>query len=145
MSGFGMIEILIALVVFAGGILGIATMQLSGLGLLSNSNAINVAVLSASDMADRMRANPLGVEAGNYNNLKGTTSASCTTTCSPEQTALFDAYSVKQQLTENLISPTLEITSANDNLYTINITWSEKAKNSSEVKEHRFTFMPYNP
>lgn len=143
--GFGMIEVLIALVIFAGGVLGIATMQLSGLGLLSNSNAMNVAVLSASDMADRMRANPLGVEAGNYDNLKGNIAADCSALCTPAQTAVFDAYSVKQQLSQNLISPQLEVVNATNNLYTINISWEEKAKHNSETKTHRFTFMPYNP
>ncbi|WP_082354055.1 type IV pilus modification protein PilV [Marinagarivorans algicola] len=143
--GFGMIEVLVSLVIFAGGILGIATMQLGGLGLLSNSNAMNVAVLSANDMADRMRANPLGVEAGSYNNIKGDTSANCDSLCSPEQTAVFDAYSIKQQLSQSLISPTLHVINASNNLYTIHISWVEKAKNTHTTKTHRFTFMPYNP
>lgn len=143
--GFGMIEVLIALVIFAGGVLGIATMQLNGLGLLSNSNAMNIAVLSASDMADRMRANPLGVEAGDYDNVKGETATDCSSLCTPAQTALFDAYSVKQQLTQNLIAPKLEVINASNDLYTVNITWTEKAKNANETKTHRFTFMPYNP
>lgn len=144
-NGFGMIEVLIALIIFAGGVLGIATMQLNGLGLLSNSNAMNIAVISASDMADRMRANPLGVEAGHYDNLIGDTAASCESICTPAQAALFDAYSVKEQLAQNLISPQLEIINANNNLYTINISWQEKAKTANETKVHRFTFMPYNP
>lgn len=143
--GFGMIEVLVALIVFASGVLGIATMQLNGLGLLSNSNAMNIAVISASDMADRMRANPLGVEAGYYDNLKGDTAASCESVCTPAQAALFDAYSVKKQLSQNLISPQLEVINASNNLYTINISWQEKAKNTNETKVHRFTFMPYNP
>lgn len=143
--GFGMIEVLVALVIFAGGVLGIATMQLGGLSLLSNSNAVNVAVLSANDMADRMRANPLGVEAGSYNNIKGDSPANCNSSCSPTQIAAFDAYSIKQQLSQNLISPTLQVINANNDLYTINISWIEKSKNTHATKTHRFTFMPYNP
>lgn len=143
--GFGMVEILIALLVFAGGILGIAAMQLNGLSLLSNSNAMNIAVLGASDMADRMRANPLGVAAGDYKNLKGSTTVSCTEICTPAQTALLDAYSVKQQLNQSLISPSLEITTTNNDLYTINISWTEKMKSNNEVKQHRFSFIPYKP
>ena len=143
--GFGMIEVLIALIVFAGGVLAIAAMQLNGLGLLANSNAMNIAVISAGDMADRMRANPLGVEAGYYDNLKGDITASCASICTPDQAALFDAFSVKQQLLENLILPKLEIINASNNLYTINISWQEKAKSTTQTKIHRFTFMPYNP
>ena len=144
-QGFGLIEVLVALLVFAGGVLGIASMQLSGLGMISNSNALSIAVLGANDMADRMRANPLGIEGGAYDAIDGAESLPECTSCTPQQIAQMDAYSIKQQLTDNLSNSTLGVTSVGNDLYTVSVTWTEKVKSSSETKTHRFTFLPYNP
>lgn len=144
--GFGLIEVLVAILVFAGGVLGIASMQLNGLGMISNSNSLSVAVIAASDMADRMRANPLGVSNGAYNAITGAESLpSCSVNCTPEQVALMDAYRIKEGLSDNLSDATLTVNSVANDMYTISISWSEKVKQSSETKSHRFTFLPYNP
>ena len=144
-QGFGLIEVLVALLVFAGGVLGIASMQLSGLGMISNSNALSIAVLGANDMADRMRANPLGVDGGAYNAITGAETLPECSACTPQQVAQMDAYSIKQQLTDNLSNSTLAVASVGNDMYTVSVTWTEKVKSSSETKTHRFTFLPYNP
>ncbi len=144
-QGFGLIEVLVALLVFTGGILGIAAMQLNGLGMISNSNALSIAVLGANDMADRMRANPLGVDAGAYDAITGAESLPQCSACTPQQVAQMDAHSIKEQLSSNLSNSVLAVTSVGNDMYTVSVSWSEKVKLSSETKTHRFTFLPYNP
>lgn len=70
-SGFTLLEVLIALVVLSIGLLGVAGLQLSGLRANHSSALRSQATYLAYDMADRMRANIQGVNAGNYNNLSG--------------------------------------------------------------------------
>jgi type IV pilus assembly protein PilV len=70
-SGFSLIEVLIALVVFSVGLLGVAGLQVSGLRANHSSALRSQTTYLAYDMADRMRANLQGVNDGNYNNLSG--------------------------------------------------------------------------
>lgn len=150
--GFGLIEVLIAIVIFAAGVLGVAGMQLNGLSMLSNSNALNTAVVGAADMADRIRANPLGLESGAYDNVNGkATVSACQGTCTPDQIAKQDAAEILAQLQTNLISPNLTVLNANNGLYTVEVSWTEKenadwsfADNvvGENTQSHRFTFLP---
>lgn len=70
-KGVSMIEVLIALVVFSVGLLGLAGLQMNGLRLSHDSFLRGTASQLAADMADRIRANvqahELGV-AGPYHN-----------------------------------------------------------------------------
>lgn len=70
-SGFSLIEVLIALVLFSMGLLGVAGLQVSGLRANHSSALRTQTTYLAYDMADRMRANIQGVNDGNYNNLSG--------------------------------------------------------------------------
>tara|TARA_Y100001934_G_C12174415_1_gene688262 strand:+ start:59 stop:547 length:489 start_codon:yes stop_codon:yes gene_type:complete len=60
--GFSLLEVLIALVVLSVGLLGLAALQANGLRGSSSAFQRNQAVLMASDMADRMRANRAGLQ-----------------------------------------------------------------------------------
>lgn len=64
--GVSMIEVLVAIVIFSLGLLGLALMQLKGANFTKDSAARSVAVLQARSLADRMQANPLGVKNGDY-------------------------------------------------------------------------------
>ncbi len=59
--GFGMVEVLVALVVLSIGMLSIAGLQLISIRSVHSSFVRGQAVLSAYDIADRMRANRLAV------------------------------------------------------------------------------------
>ena len=153
-QGFGMLEALISIVVFAGGILGIASMQLNGLSLLSNSNSLNVAVLAAADMADRMRANTFGLVDGHYMAITGNEAdPACGANCTSEQIAQRDAFDVMIQLNETLNNPTLSVRGLFWGVYTIEITWVEKASTQWGIgntappatQSHAFTFLPEAP
>lgn len=56
-GGFGMIEILVAVLVLAIGLLGMASLQVSSLGMTTGSWNRSQAVLLADDLIERARAN----------------------------------------------------------------------------------------
>ncbi len=66
-SGFTLVEILIAIVIFSIGLLGIAGLQVAGMRFTHGSQLRSIAVAQAETMADLMRANEFGVQAGFYN------------------------------------------------------------------------------
>src|SRR5205823_8122048 len=100
--GFTLIEMLVALVVLAVGMLGVAS--LFGISLHSGSSAITrmQAVNLATDLADRIRANRAAGDAPNnayggaaaINGCTGAAAVSCT----PAQMAADDLYWWQRQL-----------------------------------------------
>ena len=56
-AGFGMIEILVSLLVLAIGLLGLASLQTTGLTQSSETRNRSQAILLADDMFERIRAN----------------------------------------------------------------------------------------
>lgn len=62
--GFSLVEVLVALVVMAVGLLGIAGLYVEGLHAGRTAVYRGAAVTLAADMADRIRANPAGSYAG---------------------------------------------------------------------------------
>ena len=68
-QGFGLIEVLISLLIFSLGILGIAGMQGQALRVTQDSLQRSQAVWMAHDLAERMRANPEGLDTGNRYSL----------------------------------------------------------------------------
>jgi type IV pilus assembly protein PilV len=105
-SGFTLVEILITVVVLSIGLLGLAGLQISGLRANMSSEARSKATLLASDIIERMRANPLGVDANQYADINTTTldcgtdpSPFCSNTnssdaenCTATEMATFDAW-----------------------------------------------------
>ncbi len=65
-KGFTLLEVLIALLVLSIGLLGLAGLEIFGLKYNFQSYERTQATMLISEMADRMRANPIGVIAGNY-------------------------------------------------------------------------------
>lgn len=114
-EGFTLIEILITVIVLSIGLLGLAGLQISGLRANMSSETRSKASVLANDIAERMRANPLGVQNDNeavdnqYANIS-MTSADCADqpdpfcsnyndgssqtaeNCTPAQMAAFDAW-----------------------------------------------------
>lgn len=93
--GFTLLEVLVTVVIFSVGLLGIAGLQMTGMKQTHNSHLRAVATTQVLDMADRMRANMPGVEAANYTqvytNCTGTGAVDCTSaTCSAAQLAEYD-------------------------------------------------------
>jgi len=92
-QGFTLIEILIAIVIFSIGLLGIAGLQVAGMRFTHGSQLRSTAVLQAETMADLMRANEFAVREGYYNAATMPTSfpVDCATSiCNAEQRATYD-------------------------------------------------------
>lgn len=65
-EGYFLLEILITVVVLSLGLLGVAAMQYTGLRDNNRSNERSLATILAYDLIDRMRANRIGAQNGNY-------------------------------------------------------------------------------
>jgi type IV pilus assembly protein PilV len=111
--GVSLIEVLVAVLIFSVGLIGMAALLL--MSTKSNQAAYlrtQVAFL-ASNMGDRMRANPAGVWGNNYNvTFPNTATQTCdsTTACTPAQVAKHDIQIWNSQLSTFLPNPTASIT-----------------------------------
>src|SRR5213080_1828383 len=129
--GFTMIEMLVALVVLAVGMLGVAS--LFGISLHSGSSAITrmQAVNVATDLADRIRANRHA--AGAYNGAPADNHCvgAAAVSCSAAQMAADDLYWWQRQLSRAIVGGTAAGTvtevDGTPATYTIRITWTEKS------------------
>ncbi len=132
--GTSMIEILVTLIVVAIGLLGIASMQMVSLKNANTSYQRYVASLYAYDMMERMRSNPAGVQADQYDDLAvdGTESeVTCTNACTPAALAEMDAYEWGQQLRSNLPNGRGTVDEGTDG-YEITVTWDEQVTDGSQ-------------
>lgn len=107
-SGFTLLETLIALVVLSVGMLGIASLHVEGLRNGRTASLRTKAVVLATDMAEKMRANRAGARAGNYvvtagdngnnNDCADDLAGGATVDCSPAQMAAHDVWLWKKTL-----------------------------------------------
>ena len=67
-AGFTMLEVLISIVVIAFGMLGVAGLQAYALKNSQSASYRSVATVLATDLIDRMRANPVGATGNSYAN-----------------------------------------------------------------------------
>lgn len=116
-SGLTLIEVLIAVVVLAVGLLGIAGLQSAALSNNLTSYQYTQALTLAQSMIERMRANRDGVLANAYRLDVGATpaeaDANClNSACSPEQQARWDIAMIAAQLSSS--APTTNLLPASD-------------------------------
>jgi len=133
--GFTIVEALVALVVLAVGMLGIAGLYVttlrSGSSAIYRTQAINL----ATDMADRIRANRNAniayLNAAANNNCFG---AAATADCTPAQMAANDLLLWNAQLAQLLPSGTGTVGVVGASApytYTITVTWLEQASTTA--------------
>ena len=125
-NGFTLLEVLIALVIFSFGLLALAALMAKGLQYNTSALHRSYASTQAYDIADRMRANRLGISAGNYDAISGTgTDPGCITTgCTPAQMALYDGWAWNSANAALLPSGSGSVTT-DGTTYTITVTWIE--------------------
>jgi type IV pilus assembly protein PilV len=150
--GVSLIEVLVAVLIFSVGLIGMAALLL--MSTRSNQAAYvrtQVAFL-ANNMADRMRANPAGVWNNDYNvSFPNTATQACdsTTVCTPAMVANHDIQVWNSQLSTFLPNPLAKIscssatagfTPSSDQMSmnppyggtcTVQIKWSERAAGDS--------------
>ena len=132
-AGFTLIEVLVAMVVMAIGMLGIAGMYVHSLQAGRTSQLRTQAVNLASDVADRIRANPQGGIA--Y--IGGGANQTCddATPCSALDLASYDIWLWNQQRDAAMPAGTAVTVRYDDTIagqppvYTVRITWPEAGDN----------------
>ncbi|MEN7526161.1 type IV pilus modification protein PilV [Cupriavidus sp. 2SB] len=114
-AGFTMLEALVAIVVLAFGVLGVANLLIKSFRFAQQSSYDVVALQLANDMADRMRAHQLLVDGGAFNldtklgtpqvsdadNLYKTACLGASTVCQPVSAA-FDMAEWSRRVTTTL-------------------------------------------
>lgn len=132
-KGFTLIEVLVAMVVLALGLLGLAGMQATG--LKNNQDAYNrgQATQLAYDLADRIRANATAI--GTYTSIDpedADGNENCLGTgCTPAEMAENDLSEWYTDLTAVLPGSSGSIAVAG-NVYTITISWDDDHDGNSD-------------
>ena len=103
MTGFGLIENLVTLFVLTVGLLGLAGLQVTSLRMHHQAFSKQRAINLAADMAERMRANPAGVNGDYYSTGALQTSACYTTSgCSAKKMAQNDLWEWNQSIQNSI-------------------------------------------
>jgi len=139
--GFTMIEVLIAMLILAIGLLGIAGVQTLSLRMNNNANTRSEVSFYASTIVEQMRADVKGVKAGYYDNV---TASNCNCSGAPTgtQTAI---KSWLQQVSDNIPGGQGKV-AVNSGVATVTITWSERGQGGgatvgSGVKTKTYTLI----
>jgi len=161
--GVSMIEVLVAVVIFSLGLLGLALMQLKGAAFTKDSGARSAAVLLARSLADRMQANPKGVSEGDYVWSSSTkpTYTDCSSNCTPAQVAANDINAWMTQMAAAMpasastaamgqIVENKDSSGNPDGTYTITVQWSglgvldsnTSTSNSNSSESDSFVYVP---
>lgn len=131
--GFSLLEVLIAIVILAIGLLGVARLQANSVGFNHGAYLRSQATLQVYDMADRMRSNMPGVTAGNYNAIAGTPAdPNCFAAgCTPAQMAQYDTFEWNTANAAQLPGGVGTVTgSGAGSVFTITVTWTEMSEDT---------------
>ena len=94
-----MLEVLIAVLVFAIGALAVAQMQVNGMRLTANASDRLRAVWLAGSMAERMRANRVGVSDLAYNGAATSGGPNCgSASCTPAELAVYHSVAWTEEI-----------------------------------------------
>jgi type IV pilus assembly protein PilV len=142
-NGFSLIEVLVAMVILAIGLLGLAALQASSLKNNQTAYYRSLATQLSYDIADRMRANRLS--GGKYLDtyMKPSAakdqSAHClkvTATCTPAKMAEHDLFEWNTALKS---LPDVDAKIEFDKSYKVTITWDEKRNDNLDGKANSRT------
>lgn len=147
--GFSLLEVVITLFIISIGILGLVSMQATGLNSNQRAYQHSQATILAYDMADRMRANTSAID--NYlTSFMAPASASqqdgCITTgvCSTADMAQNDLYEWNASLTTALPDSNGIVTTNGTGLYTVTVRWDDDRNGAIDTGDPDFqvSFQP---
>jgi type IV pilus assembly protein PilV len=138
-TGFTLVEVLVAMLILATGLLGLAGLQASSLG--NNQSAFNrgQATQLAYDLADRIRANKAGIVTYQTVNPAGAAGVpACLTVagCSPANMAQNDLYEWNNAIVATLPNGSGSI-AVELSMFTISITWDDD-RDGDDTNNHVF-------
>lgn len=161
--GFGMLEVMVAVVILSIGIIGAVSLSTSAIRQSSNANQQAMAATLAQQMVERMRANLDGVDDGDYDlddvvadcanppkqcEFSGADAGNSTTRCTTAEMAAFDAIAIACT-PEFLALPagTLNVTCLTDpcveqSMHRISINWTIPPGGDENEKSVTVTFFP---
>ena len=120
--GFNLIEVMVSLVIFSIGLLGLAGLQQVGLAQNSTAMQRTIAMSQAYDIFDRMRNN----KSTDYSTAAPASTPNCiTSACSTSQIASYDLYEWNLALTNALPNGKGFITGSTTG-YIVSVGWDEK-------------------
>ncbi len=144
--GFTLMEVLVSMVVLSIGLLGLAGLQLNSLKNSNSSYERSQANLLAGEIIDRIRANRVGMVAGNYDDLyssstDGTsntdpeTDPGCITAgCTTVELAQYDAFLWQETLENALPSGQGRVVGNGlDSIFTVTILWDDERTGATGV------------
>lgn len=162
-QGFSLLEVLIAILVFSFGLIGLAGLIIFSISANHVAYLRTQATFLARNMADRMSANPAGLWGDNYNITAilaaGTPVSPCSTGCAPAALATHDIEAWSQQLHTFLPSAAATIACDKSALSfvpaanqvgmrppyagkcTMNLTWNEARSTSGARALHTFQWV----
>lgn len=144
--GFSLIEVLVSLLILSLGLLGVAGLQTTSLRSNQTAYFRSQATAAASDIIDRMRANPQGVVDGNYDAIDTTNLPSdpnCIDSgCNASDLADHDIIDWATNTLSSLPSGagTVSVddmgtaTDASDDVFIVNISWSDATDQNNPNK-----------
>lgn len=126
--GFTLLEVLVALVVIAVGMLGVAVLYVEGMKAERTSVYRTTAVNLVADIADRIRVNPNGT----ISYAAGPLNSGCTNgaiDCTPQQIAQEDVFwwdrDIAERMPPGANGAIVFVPNGFTNRYTITVTWNE--------------------
>ncbi|MEX1213819.1 type IV pilus modification protein PilV [Saccharospirillum sp.] len=124
-SGYSLIEVLVTVVVLAVGLLGVAGVQALGLRTANVALDHNRVTVLATDMAERIRANPIGFRDDHYSvtmdEANPPPAATCSEACTPETRAGSDLAGWYDRLME--LDQASAVIETNASVAQITINW----------------------
>lgn len=150
--GITIIEVLVAMLILAVGLLGMASLQVRAVSDTTNASFRSIAIFYANDMADRIRANPAGEQGNLYNSVAGNAEKSnCKTTtgCNFTDMAAHDKWEWLQAIGNALPGGTGTLSKSGDE-YTVTVSWNTRSnvedaggnQQTMETSSVNFSFEP---
>lgn len=131
--GVTIIEVLVAMLILAVGLLGMASLQVRAVQDTSNASYRSIAIYYANDLADRMRANP-GASYAAHSTTDGATNAGTETTacsgaggCTSAAMAANDYFEWERNMENALPAASGEV-EVNGDVYTITVSWTDRVE-----------------
>ena len=138
-AGFSMIEVLVTVLIFAIGLLGVASLQTTGMRMVRDGGQLGQAAMLASSMADKMRSNAAGdtyidVDGGDTS-CDGSDDDPPTYDCTPAQE---DMFAWNDEIEEFLPGGS-GVVENDGEVYEISVTWQESDDSNQANNTRTYT------